>query len=69
MRTNIEIDDELMKKALALSGLRTKKAVVEEALKLLIRLRDQRKILELAGKVKWEGDLDQMRRSRFSDPE
>jgi Arc/MetJ family transcription regulator len=69
MRTNIEIDDELMKKALALSGLRTKKAVVEEALKLLIRLRDQRKILELAGKVKWEGDLDQMRRNRFSDPE
>ena len=69
MRTNIEIDDELMKKALALSGLRTKKAVVEEALKLLIRLRDQRKILELAGNVKWEGDLDQMRRSRFSDPE
>ena len=69
MRTNIEIDDELMKKALALSGLRTKKAVVEEALKLLIRLRDQRKILELAGKVHWEGDLDQMRRNRFSDPE
>jgi Arc/MetJ family transcription regulator len=69
MRTNIEIDDELMKKALALSGLRTKKAVVEEALKLLIRLRDQRKILELAGKVKWESDLDQMRRNRFSDPE
>lgn len=69
MRTNIDIDDELMKKALALSGLRTKKAVVEEALKLLIRLRDQRKILELAGKVTWEGDLDQMRRNRFSDPE
>ncbi len=69
MRTNIDIDDELMKKALALSGLRTKKAVVEEALKLLIRLRDQRKILELAGKVRWEGNLDEIRRDRLNDGE
>ena len=48
-RTNIAIDDELMSKAMAATGLRTKKAVVEEALKLLVRLRAQRSILDLKG--------------------
>jgi Arc/MetJ family transcription regulator len=67
MRTNIEIDDEVMKEALTRSGLRTKKAVVDEALKLFIRLQRQKDLLALAGKVKWEGDLDQMRQNRFPD--
>lgn len=61
MRTNIVIDDDLMNTALKSSGLKTKKAVVEEALKLLIRFKKQSKFLELRGKVKWEGNLDEMR--------
>ena len=67
MRTNIEIDDRLMRSAMAATGLRTKKAVVEEALKLLVRLRGQEQLKELGGKNQWEGDLDEMRRNRFPD--
>ncbi len=61
MRTNIVIDDLLMQQALKLSGLDTKKAVVEEALKLFIQIRQQKALRELRGKLKWEGDLEQMR--------
>ena len=62
MRTNIVIDDDLMKQALEVSGCKTKKEAVEEGLKLLIKMSAQRKILELRGKIHWEGDLDEMRR-------
>lgn len=65
MRTNIEIDDNLMTEALCLSGLKTKRAVVEAGLKALIRLRRQKKILDLAGKVQWEGNLDESREGHF----
>ncbi len=58
MRTNIEIDDDLLEQALRLTGLKTKRAVVEEGLRTLIRLRRQRKILDLSGKVHWEGNID-----------
>lgn len=61
MRTNIVIDDTLMKQALSISGYKTKKEVVEEGLKLLIAQRNQAKIRNLRGKLNWEGDLDQMR--------
>jgi len=61
MRTNIVIDDELMANALKASGLRTKKDVVEQGLKLLIKLSEQQAIRDLRGKVTWEGDLDKMR--------
>jgi Arc/MetJ family transcription regulator len=64
MRTNIEIDDALMREAMELSGLPTKKAVVEAALRALIRLRRQRGILDLAGKVHWSGNLDESREGR-----
>jgi Arc/MetJ family transcription regulator len=64
MRTNIEIDDKLMAKAMKASGASTKKAVVEEALRLLVRIRGQARIRELRGKIKWEGDLDTMRLGR-----
>jgi Arc/MetJ family transcription regulator len=64
MRTNIEIDDALMRKALRATGFKTKRAAVEEGLKLLVRLNDQRDILRLAGKVRWEGNLDESRRGR-----
>jgi Arc/MetJ family transcription regulator len=61
MRTNIVINDELMEKAISLSNGKSKKAVVEEALQLLIRLKEQLKIRNLRGQLNWEGDLDQMR--------
>lgn len=61
MRTNIVIDDILMQKALQLTGLKTKKEVVEEALRVLIQIRQQTTIREWRGKLKWEGDLEQMR--------
>lgn len=61
MRTNIVIDNELINKAILLSHNKTKKAVVEEALRLLVRFKEQLKISELRGKLDWEGNLDQMR--------
>ncbi|HOF86240.1 MAG TPA: type II toxin-antitoxin system VapB family antitoxin [Treponemataceae bacterium] len=61
MRTNIVIDDELMTEALDVSGNRTKRETVEEALKLLITLKNQAKIRALRGKLRWEGDLESMR--------
>ncbi len=65
MRTNIEIDDELIQEALRVSGTKTKRAAVEAGLKALIRLNRQRKILDLAGKVHWDGNLDESREGRF----
>ncbi len=61
MRTNIIIDDELMSEALTLSRLKTKKAVVETGLKLLVQIKKQERIKSLRGKLKWDGDLDAMR--------
>ena len=61
MRTNVVIDDRLMNDALKTSGYRTKKDVIEEALKLLVRFNGQRSIRRLRGKLKWEGDLDALR--------
>jgi Arc/MetJ family transcription regulator len=65
MRTNIDIDDKLMAEAMRSTGAPTKKAAVEEALRLLVQTRAQTSIRRLRGKVKWEGDLEQSRRSRF----
>lgn len=67
MRTNIEIDDTLMRKAMGATGLKTKRSVVEEGLRTLIRLKQQEKVRELRGKVHWEGDLDEMRQGRNFD--
>lgn len=61
MRTNTVIDDKLMSEVTKLSQLKTKKAVVEEALKLLISIKKQQQIPKLKGKLKWEGDLEKMR--------
>ena len=58
MRTNIDIDDRLMRQAMRSSGARTKRAAVEEGQRLLIRTRSQKSIRRLRGKVSWEGDLD-----------
>jgi Arc/MetJ family transcription regulator len=61
MRTNIDIDDKLMAQAMRASGKATKRAVVEDALRLLVRTRRQAGIRSLKGKVEWDGDLDEMR--------
>lgn len=64
MRTNIVIDDRLMKKAMEATGLPTKRAVVEAGLELLIQVKAQTGVRRLRGKVKWEGDLTEMRAGR-----
>lgn len=64
MRTTIEIDDALMAKVLRATGLKTKRAAVEEALRTLLRVRDQSAIRDLAGKVRWTGDLNESRQGR-----
>jgi Arc/MetJ family transcription regulator len=64
MRTNIEIDDDLMDEALKLTGLPTKRAVVEEGLRLVVRLRKQARTLKTLKGLGWEGDLDEMRQDR-----
>jgi Arc/MetJ family transcription regulator len=61
MRTNVVIDDDLMDEALKISRLKTKRAAVEEGLKLLVRFKKQEEIRKFRGKLKWEGDLDDMR--------
>ena len=67
MRTNIVIDDRLMREAMRATGLSTKRAVVEAGLQLLVRVGTQAGIRRLRGKVRWEGDLDEMRGSRVRD--
>lgn len=64
MRTNINIDDGLMREAMRASGARTKRATVEKGLRLLIEVKGQSAIRRLRGKVKWSGDLDLSRRDR-----
>lgn len=61
MRTNIDIDDALMAEAMAASGAKTKKAVVEVALHELVRRRRQRDVLKSFGTIEWVGDLEDMR--------
>lgn len=68
MRTNIELDDELIAEAMKATGLPTKRATVDEALRVLVAQHRQRKALaELAG-LGWEGDLDGMRQD-LSEPD
>ncbi len=64
MRTNVVLDDELMRSALKASGFKTKKRAIEEGLKLLIDVHHQKKIRAYRGKLKWSGNLDKMRRDK-----
>jgi Arc/MetJ family transcription regulator len=64
MRTNIVLDDKLVKRAQKLTGIKTKREVVNEALRTLVLLREQGEIRSLRGKLKWEGSLHEMRLSR-----
>jgi Arc/MetJ family transcription regulator len=68
MRTNIEIDDELLSQAMTATGLSTKRATVEEGLRLLVRMRNQVRALANLEGLGWEGDLDKMREGRRFDP-
>jgi len=61
MRTNIVIDDKLMKDAIRATGAKTKREVVERGLKALVDLRRQEQARQLRGKITWEGNLDEMR--------
>lgn len=67
MRTNIEIDDELMREAMKATNATTKKAAVEACLRRTVQLKKQESIRELFGKVQWDGDLDALRQSRISE--
>jgi Arc/MetJ family transcription regulator len=64
MRTNIVIDDTLMKDVLKATGLKTKREAVELGLKTLLRLKKQERIKAFRGKLQWEGDLEAMRTDR-----
>jgi Arc/MetJ family transcription regulator len=64
MRTNVVIDDNLMKSALKVSGVKTKKDAIEEGLKLLVEVRGRKEIRKFRGKLKWSGSLDEMRSDR-----
>jgi Arc/MetJ family transcription regulator len=68
MRTNIVLDETLVERAKKLTGIRTTRGVVEQALRLLIQLREQAEVRALRGRLHWEGNLDEMRESRQYDP-
>lgn len=67
MRTNIVLDDALIERARQLTGIKTKRKVIQEALRTLIQLREQSEIRQLRGKLKWEGNLDEQRESRLPE--
>jgi Arc/MetJ family transcription regulator len=67
VRTNIDIDDALIAEAMAATGLSTKKATVEEALRRLVQHHRQRKAISDMTGLGWQGDLDAMRQGRVAD--
>ena len=66
MRTNIVLDDKLIERAQKLTGIKTKREVVHEALRVLILLNEQAKVRDLRGKLPWESNLEERRQSRRS---
>ena len=67
MRTNIEIDDDLIREAMRRSGVSTKKAAVEAGLRMLVKTHRQTAIRRLKGKVRWDGDLNESRLGRIRE--
>lgn len=65
-RTNIVLDDALIKECIRITGIKTRRTLVDHALRELLRHEDQKKILELKGKVNWDGDLSDWRKDRFT---
>jgi Arc/MetJ family transcription regulator len=66
MRTNIVLDENLIERAQILTGIKTKREVVQEALRTIILLREQAEVRQFRGKLKWEGNLDEMRQTRVT---
>lgn len=64
-RTNIELDEDILKEAMELTNMKTKKEVVNFAISELVRRLKRKKLLELEGKVDWEGNLEEIREGRF----
>jgi Arc/MetJ family transcription regulator len=62
MRTSVVIDEHLMARALKLGGYRTKKSAIEAGLRLLVQMAAQRRLRSLRGKIRWEGNLEEVRR-------
>jgi len=67
MRTNIVLDEALIEQARKLTGIKTKKDVIHEALRTLIRLRQQAGVRTLRGKLHWDGSLEEQRQGRFEE--
>jgi Arc/MetJ family transcription regulator len=65
MQTHVDVDRDLLQAAKSATGLETERAVVEAGLRLLVQLNAQERFRELRGKVTWEGNLEESRRSRF----
>jgi Arc/MetJ family transcription regulator len=63
-RTNIVLDDDLVSRCQKATGIKTRRALVDHALRELLRREDQKKVLDLKGSVSWDGDLDRWRRAR-----
>lgn len=64
-RTNIVLDEKLVGKGMRLTGIETQKALIDYALRELVRRKEQKSILKLKGKIRWEGDLKELRKNRF----
>ncbi len=67
MRTNIVLDDNLVQRARQLTGIKTKREVIQLALRTLIQIREQAEVRQLRGKLHWEGDLNDQRSSRLPE--
>ena len=67
VHANVLLDQALIEEALALTGLETKAAVIEEALRVFTQLKRQENVRALRGQLQWEGDLDALRRDRFDN--
>ena len=67
MRTNIMLDDKLVEKGMKYTGIKTKKKLIDIALRELVQRKERKEILKLKVKLHWEGNLDEMRSMRFDD--
>jgi Arc/MetJ family transcription regulator len=67
MRTNVVLDEALVEQAKALTGIKTTRALIDEALRLLVQLREQSQVRDLRGRLLWEGDLAALREARAPD--
>jgi Arc/MetJ family transcription regulator len=67
MRTNVVLNEELLKRAKKITGIKTTRQLIHEALETLVRLKEQGNVRALRGHLSWEGDLDTLRQDRSRD--